>query len=141
MNNAAFGKIMENVKNRIQLYATTSGDIAVKWFSKMNFKNSKYSRGLYLIETVKTEIVYDKPIYVGTSILDLSKLHMMDFHYNVIEEQYHNKYELIYSDTDSLVYRYKCNDVFNDIITPNKTYFDLSNMQRKSIHDNLNVEH
>ena len=45
-------------------------------------------RGLYLIETFPTEIVYDKPIYVGTSILDLSKLHMMDFHYNAIEEQY-----------------------------------------------------
>ena len=42
MNNAVFGKTMENVKHRIQLHATTSYDIAVKWFSKMNFKNSKY---------------------------------------------------------------------------------------------------
>ena len=53
----------------------------------MTFKNNRYFRGLYLIENYKTEIIYDKPTYVGTSILDLSKLHMMDFHYNLIEKQ------------------------------------------------------
>jgi hypothetical protein len=83
------------------------------------------------LKLIKAEIVYDKPIYVGASILDLSKLRMMDFHYNVIEEQYEGKYELIYSDIDSFVYRFKCSDVFDDIISPNKEHFDLSDMQRK----------
>ena len=88
MNNAVFGKTMENVKNKTNIHATTSDTNAVKWFSKMAFKNSRYFRGLYLIENYNTEIIYDKPIYVGTSVLDLNKIHMMDFHYNIIEEQY-----------------------------------------------------
>ena len=72
----------------------------------------------------KTEIIDDKPIYVGASFLDLSKLHMMDFHYNIIEEQYKGQYELIYSDTDSFVYSFKCSDVYDDIVCPNKNFIN-----------------
>ena len=43
----------------------------------------------------KKEILYDKPLYVGTSILDLSKLCMLDFHYNVINKEFENNYNLI----------------------------------------------
>jgi hypothetical protein len=85
----------------------------VKWFSKVNLKNAKYFSGLYLIEMYKKEIVYDKPLYVGTSILDLSKLCMMEFHYDVIHKEFENKYNLIYSDTDSMVYNIKTNDVYD----------------------------
>ena len=67
MNNAVFGKTMENVKNRINVHATTSNNNAIKWSSKMTFKKSRYNKGLHLIETNKTEIIYDKPIYVGAS--------------------------------------------------------------------------
>ena len=94
MNNAVFGKTMENVKNRIQLHLTTDETNAVKWFSKINFKTSKNFDNLHLIEMYKQEIVYDKPIYVGTSILDLSKLHMMNFHYNVINKEFEGKHNL-----------------------------------------------
>ena len=110
MKNSVFGKTMENVKNRIKLHATTSNDNAVKWFSKINLKGCREFDGLYLIEMFKEEIVYDKPLYVGTSILDLSKLCMMEFHYDVINKEFENKYDLIYSDTDSLVYNIKTDD-------------------------------
>ena len=103
MNNSVFGKTMENVKNRINSHLTDNEPNAVKWFSKINIKTSKSIEDLYLIEMYKNEIVYDKPIYVGTSILDLSKLHMMRFHYEVIAKHFNN-YNLIYSDTDSFVY-------------------------------------
>ncbi len=48
-------------------------------------KKTKYIEGLYMIETYEEHVTLDKPIYVGCAILDLSKLHMLDFHYNVIE--------------------------------------------------------
>ena len=44
--------------------------------------------GLYLIEMYREEILYDKPLYVGTCILDLSKLHMMKFHYDVTQKEF-----------------------------------------------------
>ena len=62
---------------------------------------------------------------------------MMDFHYNVIEEQYKRKYELIYSDTDSFIYRFKCSEVYDDIINP-KNWFDLSKMKCLHLKDKAN---
>ena len=79
---------MEDVRNRVNIHATTSDKNAEKWFSKNTFKQSRYFNNVYLIETFRPEIQYDKPIYVGASIWDLSKLHMMNFHYYVIEEQF-----------------------------------------------------
>ncbi len=67
-----------------------------------------------MIETNKTRIVYDKPVYVGCCILDISKIKMMDFHYNVIHKQFgEGGYNSIYSDTDSFVYEIFVNDVYD----------------------------
>jgi len=137
MNNAVFGKTMENVKNRIDLHLTTDHDNAIKWFSKINLKDCKSYDGLYLIEMYKKEIVYDKPIYVGTSILDISKLCLLDFHYNVIVKEFKDNYNLLYSDTDSLVYNIKTPDVY-DWMSKNKNYLDLSDCVRPELKDNTN---
>ena len=53
MNNAVFGKTMENVKNRMELKLTTEKKYAIRWFSKLNFKTSQYNHGLRLIEMYK----------------------------------------------------------------------------------------
>ncbi len=68
---------------------------------------------MYLIETYKTKIVYNKPVYIGCAVLDLSKLHMMDFHYNVIQAQFGNRAKLIYSDTDSFVNDIEHDNIYN----------------------------
>jgi hypothetical protein len=83
------------------------------------------------------EIVYDKPIYVGTSILDLSKLCMMDFHYNTVQPTFEGKYNLVYSDTDSLVYRIEHHDIYEWVVQI-KHFFDLSDSQRPDLQDNTN---
>jgi hypothetical protein len=85
----------------------------------------------------KQEIVYDKPLFIGTTILDLSKLHMMKFHYNVIDKEFNNKYDLIYSDTDSLIYNIKTDDIY-EWIKKNKDHFDLGGSQRKDLKDDKN---
>ena len=85
-------------------------------------KEAKCFSGLYLIEMYKKEIKYDKPLYVGSTILDLSKLCMMEFHYGVVEKEFQNKYELIYSDTDSMVYNFKHPDIY-DWIKKQQTSF------------------
>jgi hypothetical protein len=129
MNNAVFGKTMENVKNRMDLHLTTDEENAKKWFSKINFKDCKSFDGLRLIEMFKKKIEYDKPSYVGTCVLDLSKLCMMDFHYNTIQKNFESNYNLIYSDTDSLVYSIQHPDIYQ-WIKDNGQHFDLSDSKR-----------
>ena len=68
MNTAVFGKTMENVQNRVDMKFTLDEDYAVKYFSKLHFKDSRFINGLYMIEMFKNEIVYDKPCYVGTDL-------------------------------------------------------------------------
>ena len=64
-----------------------------------------------MIEAHKKEILYDKPMCVGTTILDISKLTMMKFHYNVMHKNFENNYNLIYSDTNSLIYSINHEDI------------------------------
>ena len=82
---------------------TIDPDNAIKWLSTPQFKNANFIDGLYLIQTHKTEVLYDKPVCVECSILDISKARMMDFHFNNIHEHFKGNYDLLYSDTDSLV--------------------------------------
>ena len=65
---------------------------------------------------VKTIIKYDKP-YLGTCILDLSKLLMYQFHYDVINKKYGDKVSLLFTDTDSLCYEVNTDDVYADLKT------------------------
>ena len=64
-----------------------------------------------MIEMYKREIVYDKPIYVGTSFLVLSKLYVMQCHYDTIQNNFEGKHNLLYSNTDSLVYSIQHDDI------------------------------
>ena len=88
MNNSVFGKTMENVRNKMKMDVTTDDANAEKWFSKPTFKNCNNIFGIYMIEMYQDEVVLDKPVYVGTTILDLSELLMMRFHYSVIEKHF-----------------------------------------------------
>ena len=54
----------------------------------------------------RTEVFFNKPVYVGQAILDLSKTLMFDFHYDYILKKYDSKAGLMFRDTDSLLYHY-----------------------------------
>ena len=137
MNNSIYGKTMENTRNRMNLHLTADERNAVKWFSKPSFKNNTEVFGLYMIETYKDEVKLDKPIYVGTTILDLSKLLMMRFHYDVIEKHFIGAYQLLYSDTDSMVYQIETDDIY-EWVKQNRSHFDLAESIRKDMKDTEN---
>lgn len=105
--------------------------------SKPSFKNCSEAFGLYMIETYKDEVKLDKPIYVGTTILDLSKLLMMKYHYDVIEKHFSGAYQLLYSDTDSMVYQIFTEDIY-EWVKENRQHFDLSDSIRDDMKDNTN---
>ena len=73
-----------------------------------------------------TEVYFNKPIFVGQAILDLSKPFMFDFHYNYIRKKYENKAELLFTDTDSLMYLIQTEDFYQDINKDIKKKFDTS---------------
>ena len=89
------------------------------------------------MQSYKEEIRYDKPVYIGVSILDLSKVTMMNFHYNVIHKNFEGRYYLVYSDTDSLIYSIQHDDIY-EWMKNNKQYFDLSESLRSDLHDDTN---
>ena len=78
----------------------------------------------------------NKPIYVGFSILDISKTLMYDFHYGFIKNKYGNRVKLLFTDTDSLCYEVQTKDVYEDMYE-NKEMFDLSDVNGK-FNDNTN---
>ena len=72
----------------------------------------KRSKNTVAIHEVKPVLTLNKPIYVGFSILDLSKLLMYEFHYKYIKSKFDGK--LLFTDTDSLAYEIKTKDVYED---------------------------
>lgn len=79
------------------------------------------------IELNKTEIVFNKPLYIGMAILEISKTCVYDFHYNFMLRNSPNRCKLLYSDTDSLIYEILSNDIYDEIIKPHINKFDTSN--------------
>ena len=75
-----------------------------------------------------TEIYFNKPIFVGQAILDLSKTLMFDFHYNYIKPKYLNKAKLLFVDTGSLMHEIKTDDFYKDIAKDITKKFDTSDI-------------
>ena len=86
----------------------------IKCISKPCFISQKmFSKNFVAIHKIKLVLILNKPMYVGFSILDLSKLLMYEFHYKYIKSTFDAK--LLFTDTDSLVYEIKTEDVHEDI--------------------------
>ena len=66
------------------------------------------------VEKTKAKLKLDKPIFLGMSILDLSKLHMYQFYYDVLKKKYNENIKLVYTDTDSYVIQTMTDDVYKD---------------------------
>ena len=84
-----------------------------------------------LVELSKKIVKLDKPIYAGFTILDLSKLHMYDFHYNIMKPKYGVNIQLLMTDTDSFVYKIKTEDFYADM-KGKKEHYDMSEYSKES---------
>ena len=128
MNNSVFGKTMENIRNRKDIKLVSSRDKAIKYTAKPNFQHLKIlSEDLVTIHMKRTSLTFNKPVYLGLSILDLSKTIMYEFHYDYIKPKYGDRVSLLYTDTDSLVYEIETEDFYKDISADVMDRFDTSN--------------
>lgn len=123
MNNSVFGKTMEDVRKRVNIKLVTEPSIFKKHVAKVTYKRSEVfvnneEKEEYFvgIEAKRTSIKLDKPIYTGFTVLELSKLHMYDFHYNHMMKKYGpQKAKLLFTDTDSLTYQVTTSDLYQDM--------------------------
>ena len=128
MNNAVFGKTMENVRKHRDIKLVTTDKRRNQLASEPNYRAAKcFSENLMAIEMKKTKVKMNKPIYLGMSILDISKTLMYEFWYDYIKPKYQDKAKLCYMDTDSFVIHIKTEDFYEDIANDVEKWFDTSN--------------
>ena len=134
MNNSVFGKTMENIRNRVDIRLVTNENQARKLISKPNYQHRTiFCENLTAIHMSKTIIFFNKPVYLGMCILDLSKTLMYNFHYNYIKQKYEENAELFFTDTDSLMYEINTEDFYKNISKDVDEKFDTSNFEKDHI--------
>ena len=130
MNNAVFGKTMENVRKYRDIKLVKADKKRSKLVSEPNYHTMNYvSKDLSIIEMNKTRVKMNKPIYLGLSILDISKILMYEFWYDYMKPKYGNDVKLCYMDTDCFVMNIKTEDFYKDIANDVKKRFDTSNYE------------
>ena len=117
MNNAFFGKTMENVRARRHIDIIHNDVQRLnRYTAKPTYKSyTEISDDIVAVERIKATVLLNKPIYLGICVLDLSKVLMYDFFYNKLKQIFPDV-ELLFTDTDSLCVCIKnCEDVYAQI--------------------------
>jgi hypothetical protein len=117
MNNAIFGRTMLNKDKQRNIKLVSDDKKFLNYVSKPHFQDCKlFQHDLCAVEMEKLKVKYDSPIVMGMAILELSKVLMYNFHYNVIKKKYGDEAKLLFTDTDSLCYHIQTKDVYQDMI-------------------------
>ena len=132
MNNLVFGKTMENIRKYRDIKLVTTDKKRSKLVSEPNYDTiNLISENLSVIEMKKAKIKINKPIYLGLSILEISKILMYEFWYDYMKPKYNDNVKLCYMDADSFVMNIKTNDFYKDISHDVECKFDTSNYEVK----------
>ena len=130
MNNAVFGKTMENIRKHRAIKLVTTDKKRSKLVSEPNYHAiNLISEDLTTIEMKKTKVKMNKPIYLGLSILESSKILMYEFWYDYMKSKYDNNVKLCYMDTDSFIIDIRMDDFYKDITNDVECKFDTSNYE------------
>ena len=126
LNNSAFGKTIEQVRNRQNVQIVTSRQKALYFIKKPTVQNViliNESTSIFVMKRLK--VMLNKPIYVGVAVLDISKQIMYNMYYQHLQKEYGNRLKLLYTDTDSLVCHVETSDIYRDM-QKNRAFYDMS---------------
>lgn len=139
MNNSCYGKTCENQRKRTDIRLVTDEEKAMKYLAMPHLIGFKvFTEQVAAINMMKPRCMINRPFYVGFSVLELSKLHMYDFHYDFVKTHYPgNQSQLLFTDTDSLMYEITTPNLF-ETIWENREKFDLSDYPADFYHDSSN---
>ena len=131
MNNSVLGKTMENVRNHRDIKLVTLEKRRKRLFSEPNYHScKKCSDHLMAIEMKETIVKMNKPLYLGASILGISKTLMYKFWYDYFKPKYEDRVKLCYTDTDSFIIYIKTEHFFQDISNNVEKWFNTSNFDK-----------
>ena len=124
------GKIMEHLRKRINVGLVNNEKDFLKYTSRPTYITHKvFDKSYAAIHEIKPVLTLNKPIYVGFTVLELSKWLMYEFHYNFIKK--HFDAELLFTDTNSLTYEIKSDDVYEEFFE-RKHLLDFTNFSKDS---------
>ena len=127
INNAVFGKTMENVRNRREVKLVVTEERREKLTSESNYDSCKqFSENLMAIEMRKTRVLMDKPIAVGQAVLDISKTLIYELWYDYLKPIYQDNIKLCCMDTDSFIIHIQTDNFFKDIANDVDKWFGTS---------------
>ena len=102
---------MENLRKRINVRLVNNAEDFLKYTNELTYVTHKYFGQDYAaIHEIKPVLILNKPIYVGFTVLDSIKWKMYDYHYNFIKKNFDA--QLLFTDTDSLTYEIKSENVY-----------------------------
>ena len=130
MNNSVFGKTMENCRKPRDIKLVTTDKRRNQLVAEPNYDTKKwFSENLLTTEMKKRKVKMNKPVYLGLSILEISKTLMYKFSYDYLKPKYQENARLCYMDTDSFIIYFKTEDVYVDIADDVEKRFDTSNYE------------
>ena len=130
MNNAVFGKTIENLRKCRDIKLVTIEARRNYLMSELNHHTTKFCI-LLAIEMRKTQILMNKPAYLGLSILELSKIVIYKFCNDYVKPKYHGKTNLRYKYTESFIDLVNTDDIYKYIAKDVETRSDTSNFALK----------
>ena len=125
--NSVFGKTMENVRKHRDIKLIPPDKTRNLLVSEPNYHTTKWFSDLLAIEMKKTKVKMNKPVYLGLSILEISKTWMYEFWYGYIIPKYQNNVKICQMDTDSFIIHTKTEGFYKDIADNVKNRYDTSN--------------
>ena len=137
--NSVYGKCLENVRKYRDVRLTSSEAFAVKNASKVQYHSFTFiDDDIVSMELFKSSVVLCKPVSVGMTILDLSKLHMMRFHYEIMKPSF-DHIEICFMDTDSYLYHIFGMNIREKLMELAE-FFDFSNYPKDNpFYSNVNA--
>ena len=143
MNNSVFGKSIQDNRKHLNVILAMNEKQAENAIRKPTFEQFNIiDENKAIIKMKKPSIKLDKPIFIGFTVLELSKHLMYDYKYNLFQKYYGDKIQLCYTDTDSFIFEIQSNtfieelkNVFGEIMDfsnfkTDHPYFDNKNMKK-----------
>ena len=128
MINSVYGKTMENLRKRINVRLVSNEKDFLKYTCRPTYVTHKiFDKDYAAIHETKLVLILNKPVYVGFTVLELSKWMMYDFHSNFIKKDFDA--ELLFTDTDSLAYETRSENIY-DKFFKRKYLFDFRNYSK-----------